>query len=200
MWADYITTPIESRPSRPLSNFFIHPTTYKESDGACLVSPKVFVGASWNASNAIELFDKKIDTIVSMASELWARPFVNSIRYRHFPLEDDEYEYILPQLFDAAEFVHLCVINGSSGILIHCAMGRSRSVAAAAAYLIYSQQVSFVQALTHIQRQRSIASPNPGYRDQLHIYESLQKAFQNQSICGKIVAMYFSFERFTLPK
>ena len=56
--------------------------------------------------------------------------------------------------------------------LIHCAMGVSRSVSIAIAYLMRSRGLSFDEAFSLVKKNRHIACPNPGFILQLKQYET----------------------------
>lgn len=140
-----------------------------------LISPGLYVGAAWNAGNATEMRAAKIDTIVCMASELGSKKFAATITYRNYSLEDDCREFILPVLIDSATFISQERAR-SRILLVHCAAGRSRSVAAVMTFLI-SQGATVEEALRTCQRARPIAQPNSGYMEQLHALEILFRTF-----------------------
>lgn len=163
------------------------------------VVPRLFVGAAWNASNPVELSRARVGTVVSMAAELSRKLFPNTLRYKCFALEDDEREYVLPTLIDAAKFISDELHERA--VLVHCAMGRSRSVCAAAAYLMSDRDrgLSAKEALSAIARRRLVARPNCGYRAQLDILEHLLKRLEKNLICCKIAAEYLSGPFFFIP-
>ncbi|KAK3440884.1 hypothetical protein EUGRSUZ_B01141 [Eucalyptus grandis] len=57
------------------------------------------------------------------------------------------------------------------GVLVHCFIGKSRSVTIVVAYLMKKHGMSLSQALEHVKSQRPQASPNSGFISQLEDYE-----------------------------
>ena len=55
-------------------------------------------------------------------------------------------------------------------VLVHCAMGASRSVAIVCGYLIAAHGLHPAQALELVRARRAAAAPNRGFVDQLHEY------------------------------
>ena len=55
--------------------------------------------------------------------------------------------------------------------LIHCAQGKSRSVAIAISFIALAENTSIDVALENVQKCRKMADPNPGFMDQLHTFE-----------------------------
>ena len=61
-------------------------------------------------------------------------------------------------------------VSGNS-CLIHCAQGKSRSVAIAITFIALTENISIDIALANVQKCRKMADPNPGFMDQLHTFE-----------------------------
>lgn len=58
-------------------------------------------------------------------------------------------------------------------VLVHCTLGISRSVTIAAAYIMWKWGICASQALQHMQKKRSMSSPNESFIDQLLVWEEL---------------------------
>ena len=73
----------------------------------------------------------------------------------------------------AGNHLKLYVTNLFSGnsCLIHCAQGKSRSVAIAITFIALVESISIDVALENVQKCRKMADPNPGFMDQLHTFE-----------------------------
>ncbi|XP_010532706.1 PREDICTED: dual specificity protein phosphatase 1 isoform X2 [Tarenaya hassleriana] len=59
------------------------------------------------------------------------------------------------------------------GVLVHCFVGRSRSVTVVVAYLMKKHGMTLSQALQHVKSKRPVASPNAGFIKQLEELEKL---------------------------
>jgi hypothetical protein len=147
----------------------------RESSHMSLILPGLYVGASWNAENRNELKCARIKMMISMAKEI---PTAKSpcSHFCHFGLEDSHYEFVIPSLIFATSLIHWGMETGIQ-TLVHCAIGRSRSVTAVVAYVMYAKNMSSKQALKFVQQRRPGASPNVGYLKQLDILESLLQHF-----------------------
>lgn len=82
---------------------------------------------------------------------------------------DVEEENLIQHFAGANEFIVDAHANGGA-VLIHCAMGKSRSATVLAAYLMWSQKLDRDSALALIRKYRPYAEPNPGFMEQLDVY------------------------------
>jgi dual specificity phosphatase 12 len=62
------------------------------------------------------------------------------------------------------------------GVFIHCAMGKSRSATLVCAYLIWKYHVTAAAALEQLCEGRPICDPNPGFKEQLGVWERMCRA------------------------
>lgn len=65
------------------------------------------------------------------------------------------------------------VAKKAGRILVHCTLGISRSVTIAAAYIMWKWGICASGALQHMQKKRSMSSPNESFIDQLLVWEEL---------------------------
>ena len=72
------------------------------------------------------------------------------------------------QSFENCIIIYLFLGNSC---LIHCAQGKSRSVAIAITFIALAESISIDVALENVQKCRKMADPNPGFMDQLHTFE-----------------------------
>ena len=131
----------------------------------------IYLGSYQNAINQSELKKLKIKFILNCAHECSNTPIKNS-RYKHIKLYDDPH-CDLSQHFSAAFSFINEAINTKSNILIHCAMGVSRSSSIVIAYLMKYQRMSFQDAYWYVKKRRSIIFPNFGFMTQLTQYECI---------------------------
>ncbi|SGZ54627.1 CIC11C00000004470 [Sungouiella intermedia] len=105
--------------------------------------------------------------------------------YQHLQIDinDDETTNLLQQLPAAVAFINLALFPGGSAenqkkhngaILIHCAQGKSRSVAVIIAYLMAKYHLSYTQALHAVTRKVADAQPNAGFVEQLKLFEKMK--------------------------
>lgn len=96
--------------------------------------------------------------------------------YGHLVVEvnDVEDENILQHFPTTNAFIR-DGLNGGGGVLVHCAMGKSRSAAFLIAYLLITNSSLDPQSALGLIRQcRTCAEPNSGFMEQLELYNRMQ--------------------------
>lgn len=61
------------------------------------------------------------------------------------------------------------------GVFVHCAMGKSRSATLVVAYLMWKYQLDAATALAQLCEGRPVCDPNPGFKEQLEVWEEMCK-------------------------
>ena len=88
-------------------------------------------------------------------------------RHLYIQLNDHEDASLQPHLTTFKQFMSQCHAHLGHRVLVHCDAGVSRSASLVIAFLMHSQQMTFVDALAHVQRCRPSVSPNRGFLRQL---------------------------------
>ena len=65
-------------------------------------------------------------------------------------------------------------------VLVHCAMGVSRSATIVCAYLMHRNSCTFLEALRDLQQARPLCAPNVGFVEQLEVYERMRNASSDE--------------------
>jgi protein-tyrosine phosphatase len=118
------------------------------------VSPHLFIGAYWPRLNFKRMKKKGIVAIVNlMEDNLYdPRPLGFAYLYRGFPDETYPSHKYIDDIFD---FIDDHIHRG--GVLIHCAMGLSRSAGITIGYLMkQNPSWTWEQALDYVNESRSI--------------------------------------------
>lgn len=134
-----------------------------------LIKKGIVIG-NWNDASNLEFLRRmNISHVLCSAAEL-SPVYPGRFTYKHV-MADDIPEYNLSRHFDqAADFIHQGVNSGGT-VFIHCAAGISRSVSLTLAYMIKYEQQNLSTALNMIRKRRYIANPNPGFMQQLRVFE-----------------------------
>lgn len=66
--------------------------------------------------------------------------------------------------------------ENSGGVFVHCAMGKSRSATFVVAYLMWKFHLNPTTALNQLCEGRPVCDPNPGFKEQLSVWEKMCKA------------------------
>ncbi|KAJ6169487.1 hypothetical protein N7497_002330 [Penicillium chrysogenum] len=96
--------------------------------------------------------------------------------YHHLSIgvDDVDDENLLEHFPAAIKFIQ-SGLNGGGGVLVHCAMGKSRSAAICIAYLLHRQPGALTpqSALALLQQSRPLCEPNDGFMEQLNLYHEM---------------------------
>lgn len=60
--------------------------------------------------------------------------------------------------------------EAGSNVLVHCAMGKSRSSAILASFVMHESGMNYEEALALVRDARIITEPNPAFADQLRYF------------------------------
>ncbi|KAF2672650.1 dual specificity protein phosphatase 12 [Microthyrium microscopicum] len=88
-------------------------------------------------------------------------------------VDDVEDENLLQHFKATNAFIQNGLDSGGS-VLVHCAMGKSRSGTCCVAYMMQKFQISPTEALEQIRQVRPIVEPNEGFMQQLDMYHRMQ--------------------------
>ena len=145
----------------------------KASQGALaseVIEQFLYLGSFKNASTREELSAVGITHILNMASEL-DNVFENEFSYLKIGIDDLSTESLVPVLEQAIQFINSA--RGEQGrVLVHCAMGISRSTSVVIAYLVKEHQMSVDSSIKLLKQKRSCINPNRGFLEQLSLYET----------------------------
>ncbi|KAK2845281.1 hypothetical protein FQN49_005878 [Arthroderma sp. PD_2] len=127
-------------------------------------------------------------------------------KHLHIPVDDVDDEDLLQHFPTTNEFIRSGLESGggTEGVLVHCAMGKSRSATICIAFLLHQQPGALTptEALEVIRRTRPLCEPNDGFMEQLELYHQMgcpdnvvdhpvyqrwlyQRAVQDSVACGK---------------
>uniref|UniRef100_A0A093VM79 protein-tyrosine-phosphatase n=2 Tax=Talaromyces marneffei PM1 TaxID=1077442 RepID=A0A093VM79_TALMA len=101
---------------------------------------------------------------------------VSVLRFQQLKIEvDDVDDEDLLQYFASANAFIQAGLDAGGGVLIHCAMGKSRSATICIAYLLHQhpKKLDPESALELIRKTRSIAEPNDDFMRQLWLYHEM---------------------------
>ncbi|RDL37793.1 Dual specificity protein phosphatase 12 [Venustampulla echinocandica] len=134
----------------------------------------LFVGGIFTLRRKTALENTGITHIVSVLKYDF-KDFEDWEKYEHLSIEVDDVddENLLADFERTGKFIEGALKSGG-GVLVHCAMGKSRSVTVVIAYLLrQNPQHTVASALSLIRESRPIAEPNDGFMAQLELYKEM---------------------------
>ncbi|KAF2155614.1 dual specificity protein phosphatase 12 [Myriangium duriaei CBS 260.36] len=103
--------------------------------------------------------------------------------YKHHVIEVDDVddENLLQYLPEAIKFIQDGLDSGGA-VLVHCAMGKSRSATCVVAYLMKRFDLWPKEALAKLREARPFVEPNPGFMEQLQLFRGMGMPDEMDSI------------------
>lgn len=133
------------------------------------VYDNLFVGDVNDADNQAKQRKNDIEYILNLSGsgpDRDSAPGYETIKktnYFHIPIADDgsNPDFLIQEIIETAERLHLQAKEEDSSLLIHCAMGSSRSVAVAAATMSLRNGKRVRENVNRIKKVRPVANPQP---------------------------------------
>ena len=134
----------------------------------------LYVGSYSAASNVKFIATHNIRAILNCCYVCQPK-FPNSLHNKHLLLNDVDDAPLLEYIPDAIEFIASHRSKGDN-VLVHCALGKSRSVAVVIAYILslhaVSEGMKVADALAYVKLKRPIAAPISGFISQLQKFNN----------------------------
>ncbi|KAI9062511.1 phosphatases II [Trametes sanguinea] len=135
------------------------------------ITSRLYLSGLYTAVDEEQLIAMGVTHIVSVIEYRPKYPkTLTRLKTLHIPVEDNEHADILQHLDMATAFIKSALEDRRNTVLVHCAMGISRSATVVCAYLVAYKSMTPHEALEFVASRRHIISPNPGFRRQLDIY------------------------------
>ncbi|CAM4702604.1 dual specificity protein phosphatase 26 [Caretta caretta] len=134
------------------------------------VWPGLYLGDQDIAANRRELARLRITHILNASHSKWrggAEYYEGTgIRYLGIEAHDSPSFDMSPYFYPSADFIHQALSERGGRILVHCAVGVSRSATLVLAYLMIRHRMTLVEAIKTVKDHRGII-PNRGFLHQL---------------------------------
>ncbi|KAG6903459.1 hypothetical protein C0995_005482 [Termitomyces sp. Mi166 len=141
-----------------------------------VIDNRLFLGNILAARSTRSLTEHRITHILSVSNDpIPAELPESGLRHMRIPVEDVDYEDILIHLPSACQFIEQALRSGGN-VLVHCFQGISRSATVVAAYLMWRRRINATEALEIVRAARHQIWPNPGFQEQLVLFELCQYA------------------------
>ncbi|XP_034716604.1 dual specificity protein phosphatase 13-like [Etheostoma cragini] len=135
------------------------------------VWPNLFIGDMSVANDRYSLWKLGITHVLNVAhgsmSCQGSHDFYGStVEYYGVPADDSPYFDLSRYFFSSAEYIQSALEMAAGRVLVHCAVGVSRSASLVLAYLMIHQHYTLLEAINTVKEHRWIF-PNKGFLKQL---------------------------------
>ena len=135
------------------------------------ILPRLYISDLQTAEDPAALAALGITHVLSAMPGRVALPQTLLPHATQVPLHDAPFAELAAHLPRTTRYITRALRAGPEArVLVHCAMGASRSVAVVCGYLIAMHGLHPTQALEFVRARRTAAAPNRGFVDQLHEY------------------------------
>lgn len=134
---------------------------------------KLYIGGLFTLRRRQALQEANITHVLSVLRLPLDKELFKPFKHLLVEIDDVEDENLL-QFFTTTNGFIQEGLDGGGGVLVHCAMGKSRSATCVIAFLMQKYQISPLEALEQIRQSRPIVEPNEGFMQQLEMYHKMQ--------------------------
>jgi protein-tyrosine phosphatase len=134
------------------------------------ITNNIYLGNIYDAQNIEKLLEMGIQKVLSLITETELLKYPPEIEHKLINIEDFPRQNIIQYFGECLLFM-----EDNKKVLVHCMAGASRSATIIIAYLMWKNQLDFMEAVTLLEQIRPIISPNYGFVRQLQMFEKLLK-------------------------
>lgn len=137
------------------------------------VTSGLYIGTAADLNDRQALVDAGVTHILSVDSVKPALTPDLGLCTKWINVLDEATSDLLSHLDECFSFVQEAV-GGGGNVLVHCQAGRSRSATVVTAFLMKNNHLSFTDAYDKLKKLKPDVQVNPGFEEQLCLYQSLQ--------------------------
>ena len=153
------------------------------------VTDNIYLGNVLDAQNINKLLKLGIKKVLSLITDPQLLIYPPTIEHKLIHISDFPRENIIKYFGECLLF-----IDDDKKILVHCYAGASRSATIIIAYLMWKNQLDYVESCNIVQKIRPIVNPNYGFYRQLKMFDKLLK--KNKYNINSIKFEEIKFPRF----
>ncbi|NXC41761.1 DUS12 phosphatase, partial [Penelope pileata] len=161
--------------------------------GMVPVLPGLYVGGAESCSSPEALAAAGVVAVLTVDAE--EPPPVPGMRALYIRARDEPGADLLSHLDECAAFIGAARAGGGAA-LVRCQAGVSRSVAVVTAYLMKTQGLGWEEAYAAVRAAKPDVEVNPGFQEQLKLYEAMGCAVDSSSALYKLHRLRVLGERY----
>ncbi|CZT20311.1 related to dual specificity phosphatase [Ramularia collo-cygni] len=128
-----------------------------------------YIGGLFNLRRKESLKAANITHVLSVLKLPLDEKLFENFAHKVVEVDDVDDENLLEHFESCNKFIQ-DGLDAGGGVLVHCAMGKSRSSTVACAYLMQRYGITASEALSRIRESRPLCEPNEGFWQQLELY------------------------------
>ncbi|EMC97569.1 hypothetical protein BAUCODRAFT_33280 [Baudoinia panamericana UAMH 10762] len=133
----------------------------------------IYIGGLFTVRRRVALEASGITHILSVLKLPLDQRLFEGFTHKVVEVDDVDDENLLEHFPACIRFIRDAVGSGG-GVLVHCAMGKSRSATVVCAFLIQKYGITPDEALAQIREARPLCEPNDGFWQQLKLYHQMK--------------------------
>ncbi|KAI8977918.1 protein-tyrosine phosphatase-like protein [Pilobolus umbonatus] len=142
------------------------------------VYPGIWLGGYKALETRSFLEKNKIRSILTLGHFKFC--YATEFNHKIIPVTDNPEANIIKYFPEAIEFIKES-ISRNENILVHCLAGVSRSPTIVTAFLMATQHLRYKAALAIIKQTRPFVNPNPGFIEQLRLFQQMNYQFDRHN-------------------
>ncbi|KAL1304817.1 hypothetical protein AAFC00_003745 [Neodothiora populina] len=152
---------------------------------------QLYIGGLFTVRRKAQLQEANITHILSVLRLPLDQELFEGFQHHVVEVDDVDDENLLEHFPETNKFIEDGLTSGG-GVLVHCAMGKSRSATCAIAYLMHRYKITPTEALEQIRQSRPLCEPNEGFMKQLELYHEMQMPID---IAGNTIYQRWLYQR-----
>ncbi|KAL2833391.1 protein-tyrosine phosphatase-like protein [Aspergillus cavernicola] len=134
----------------------------------------IYIGGIFSLKNKTALSRANITHVLSVLRLQPTDETLLAYQHHRIEVDDVEDENLLEHFPSTIKFIQ-SGLDAGGGVLVHCAMGKSRSATICIAYLLHCQRSALTpqSALALLREIRPLCEPNSGFMEQLNVYHQM---------------------------
>ncbi|KAI5359790.1 Putative Dual specificity protein phosphatase 12 [Septoria linicola] len=133
---------------------------------------ELYIGGLFTLRRKEALHASRITHVLSVLRLPLDKTLFENFEHKVVEVDDVDDENLLEHFEDCNQFIQ-AGLDAGGGVLVHCAMGKSRSATCVCAYLMHKYGLSPDEALAQLRESRPLCEPNDGFWKQLELYHEM---------------------------
>ncbi|GAB7348075.1 hypothetical protein MBLNU459_g6105t1 [Dothideomycetes sp. NU459] len=134
---------------------------------------KLYIGGMYTVRRKEQLQEAGITHVLSVLRLPLDKELFEGFQHMVVEVDDVEDDNLLEHFPSTNKFIQDALASGGA-VLVHCAMGKSRSATCVIAFLMQKYHISPTEALGQVRQSRPLCEPNEGFMKQLELYHEMQ--------------------------